>query len=266
MRILLCVLSLFVMLSCNNGAHNELNAPPLEELAVESSGLAAAPQLQPVPERKLIRNGSISFEVDDVNGTRNRIAELVKEFGGYVSSEKLTGDDHRSYIQIVRVPGTSVDAFVATIESAATKINSKSLTVQDVTEEYVDVSSRLVAKQRVETRYLDIVRQAKTVKDILEVEEQIGIVRSEIESMQGKIKYMDNKVSYGTIELTYNEHYTIATPDTSSKFAESFRDGWHGWIGFLVALTRVWPFLTILSAIAWFVMRRRKPKQVTLQQ
>jgi hypothetical protein len=266
MRILLCVLSLFVAFGCSD--YKEANATATEApQAIEIALNKSSEQASIVVERKLIRNGSISFEVNDVMGTRRAIDEATKATGGYVSSETQSGGDHPQYNQVLRIPGNSLDSFIAKIESMAIKIDSKTVSATDVTEEYVDIKSRLTAKKELEARYREIVKQAKTVEDILQVEEQIGAARSEIESMEGRLKYMDNKISYSTLELTYYEHYTVETPALSGKFAVSFRAGWNAWISFLVAITTTWPFLIILGVSAWLIMRRRKvPNQITPQQ
>jgi len=243
----------------------------IEDEAFEEAIATNAPPgvQQPAPERKLIRNGSISFEVSDVLATRRQITELTKSLGGYISSEKQNdNDDNPTYHQVIRVPGASVDDFVTKVESFATKIESKDMAAQDVTEEYVDVESRLIAKKAVEARYLEIIKQARTIKDILEVENEIGLVRSEIESMQGRLKHMSNKIAFATIDLIYYEPDGVVTPPgAGSKFAESFMGGWHALIVFLVALTATWPFMIIIGAIALLYIRRskRQPKQV-LQQ
>ena len=289
MRKLLCVLSLFVMLSCENGNNGSVASGEVADEEVVTEDLVLneavameekvdeknidvhekAPPSTPKPlkpvERKLIRNGSMSFEVDDVNATRKTIAALAIEFDGYISSDRhgKAGDNPR-YIEVVRVPGANFDGFIARVEALAKQIDDKNFNVDDVTEEYIDRQSRLVAKKEIESRFREIVKQAKTIEEILDVERQIGIVRGEVEQIQGKMKYISSKVSFSTVTLTYYENSPVAVPGIASKFADSFLIGWDAFVAFLVAITRTWPFLLILALAAWLVMRRKRkePAQV----
>jgi hypothetical protein len=103
------------------------------------------------------------------------------------------------------------------------------------------------------------VKQAKTIEDILKVETEIGIVRNEIEQIQGRLKYLSNQTSYSTIVLTYYQpSLPIELPGAGSKFVESFLDGWDGFISFLIGLTRTWPFLLVIGFIAWLIIRRKR--------
>lgn len=280
MKILLCVFSLFVLFSCERMAQSDERAsvpadlafhePAEEEIAVPDEVAVMAPRASKSSvERKLIRNGSMSFEVKNVGLASAQIAQFTLDAGGYLASEKQRNvDEHLRFEQVVRIPGDRLGDFMLQLEAIATRIEGKDFSTQDVTEEFVDLESRLTAKKEVEARYREIVKQAKTVRDILEVEDQIGNARAEIETIQGRLKYLSNKVSYSTVTLTYYEHDTIVVPGTGSKFAESFVGGWKALVAFLIALTATWPFLIIISVGAWLVMRRRRkePKPITQPQ
>lgn len=264
MRNLLCVLSLFVTLtSCGTKNSESANSANPGLAASSESKAEEAP-----PERRLIRNGSMSFEVDDVTTTRQKISLLVSEAGGYVFSEKRHADDERpSHEQVVRIPGGQFEAFISKVEGLAKSIDGEDFTSDDVTEQYVDLETRLVAKKELEARFREIVKQAKTIKEILEVEEQIGYVHSEIEQLQGKLKYLSNKTSFSTISLTYYQPaLPIELPGTGTKFIESFLGGWRALVALLIGLTSIWPFLIAVSAATWFVIRRRRKEVRTVIQ
>jgi hypothetical protein len=225
-------------------------------------------RLKNLPERKLIRNGSLSFEVDNVSATRQKIAELASDLGGYISSErKDKNENHPRHQQVVRIPGNRFDEFVAKVEGLAKTVDDEDFSSEDVTETYVDLESRLIAKKEMEARFREIVKQAKTIKEILEVEEEIGSVRNEIEQIEGKLKYLSNKTSYSTITLTYYQPMLpIELPGIGTKFVDSFLDGWNGFVGFLIGLTRTWPFLTVIGIAAWLIIRRSRKVSVLTQQ
>lgn len=268
MRILLCVLSLFVMLSCSQMANDSepgASAYPDEATVIEVS--QNAPPDKPVPERKLIRNGAMSFEVKEVMSARRAIVAFTNELDGYIASEKLiNNDDKTRFEQVVRIPGNRLDDFVALVDTLARKMDSRDFSSQDVSEEFVDLEGRLRAKRGVEARYREIVKQAKTIKEVLEVEDQIGVVRGDIEKIEGRLKYLSNKTSFSTVTLNYYEHYSEAVPGIGSKFAESFFGGWNGLMIFLVAITRTWPFLLIIGFSAWLIMRRKRKDEKLIQR
>ncbi len=163
------------MLSCSQSAESNEGAlakvPSIEQVALDEP--VNKPADRRIPERKLIRNGSMSLEVEDVTTNRMKIDEFTQAAGGYVSSEKQNGgDEHPTYQQVIRIPGSTFDEFVSKVEGLALKIDAKQISVQDVTAEYVDIESRLLAKRKIEARFLEIVKQAKTIEGILRVEER----------------------------------------------------------------------------------------------
>lgn len=261
MRILLCVLSLFVMSGCSKLADSEMNASAVtaDEPMVEQVALSEPSESQPVPERKLIRNGSMSIEVSDAREAHKQVQLLADECGGYLGSIKQANyNDRPSYNVVVRIPGNKLDEFITKVEKLAIEVESTDISVEDVSEEYVDLESRLVAKRQVEARFLEIVKQAKTVKETLEVESEIGTVRAAIEQIQGRMKYINSRVSFSTLELNYYEPASMVEPGTSGRFVASFVGGWNALVTFLVALTAAWPFLLMITTAIWFYVRRKK--------
>jgi hypothetical protein len=217
----------------------------------------------PAGARKLVQNGTIFFEVVDASKTRGEIALFVNDLSGYIASEKIHKDDNmqQRFEMVARIPGSNLEKFISRIEAMSTRIDDREFSAQDVTEEYVDLESRLAAKRELETRFREIVRQAATIEDILKIEEQIGVVRGDIESIQGRLKVLSNRVSYATITLTYYQPYSapaIVVPGLGSKFASAFLGGWDSLVRLTIGLTRIWPYLIILSAATWIWLRRRR--------
>lgn len=258
----LLVIGCLLLAGCGGGVN--------KEAAVQSEGFAMAKfsddQVANAPssvtiERKLIKNGSIEFEVSSVAETKDKISALVKDAGGYISSDNQNNySGSPRFEQVVRIPADKLDDFIAKIEAIARKVDSKSISTQDVTEEFIDVETRLATKKELEARYRELLKQAKSVKDIIEVEAQLNNVRSEIESMEGRLKYLNSQVSYSTLNVNY---YQPATGNYGfgSRFMNSFGDGWRSLLDFVIGLFASWPFIIIIGAIVWLYVRWRRKRR-----
>ncbi len=212
-------------------------------------------------ERKLIKNGDLSFETADIKKTKAAIDAISKELNAYVSSENQNNyDSELRYNQTIRVAADKFDLLIQKIEAEAGEVKSKNINTQDVTEEFIDVEARLKTKKELEARYREILKQAKTVEDILSIESQIGSVRSEIESMEGRLKYLTSQVSYSTLNLSYYER--IGTDfGFGSKFGKALGSGWEIFLIFLIALINIWPFFILIALAIWLTMRVNKHRR-----
>ena len=213
-------------------------------------------------ERKLIKYGSVDFEVDDIDATKKSITEVTTDFGGYISSDNQNNySGSPRYEQTVRIPSNKLDDFISKIEELARNVDSKNISTQDVTEEFIDVETRLKTKKALEERYLELLKQAKAVKDLVEVETQLANVRGEIESMEGRLKYLNNQVNLSTVTLTYYQPVS-GNFGFGHRFSQTFGNGWNNFLEFVIALFEAWPFVLIAGALVWLFIRwRRKRKQ-----
>ena len=129
----------------------------------------------------------------------------------------------------------------------------------DVTEEFLDIQARLKTKKELEYRYLALLKQAKDVSDILEIEEKMGQLRSDIESIEGRMKYLQSQVRFSTLTVSFYE----TVPNSVSfgnKFKYGFKNGWENLIWFFVGLINIWPFIIIIAGSIWglIVYRRNR--------
>jgi hypothetical protein len=263
-----------LLFSCkeNSQAPSEqeyLMAPQDVKLAYKSSGMSeetlaedvdVTSNVQSGVNRKLIRNGSIDFKVKEVKQTKIEIEKICKELNAYISNESENNfGDRLQYNQTIRVPADKFDALLTRIESLAVKVENKNISTEDVTEEFIDVEARLNTKKELETRYLEILKQAKTVEEIISVESQIANVRSEIESMQGRLEYLKNQVSLSTINVSYYE--TLGTDfGFATKLVDSLKDGWQNLLSFIILLITLWPFGIALGLLLIWWKNRKKTK------
>lgn len=221
-------------------------------------------------ERKLIKEGFVEFETKSIQSTREILIEAVREHNAYISSDhefrelgKITNT------VIVRMPSVNFDAFLSRATKGVEKFDSKDINVKDVTEEFLDIQARLKTKKELEARYIDLLKQAKTIPEVLEIEKQIESLRSEIESIEGRLKYLENRVSYSTLTMTFYETNSNETA-FGRKFKKGFRNGWENFVWFFVFLVNLWPFILsiigIIFGIRAYKKHRAKARQVINRQ
>ena len=196
-------------------------------------------------ERKLIKEGRVEFETGDITASRKLIFESIEKHKGYTSSDQEYKSIGRvSNTIVIRVPAKNFDLLLNDATKGVTKFDSKNIEVKDVTEEFLDIHARLRTKKVLENRYLELLKKAKSVTEILEVEKQIGQLRSEIESIEGRLNYLKNKVSLSTLTMTFYQSIPNETK-FGNKFKNGFKSGWNNFIWFFVFLTNIWPFILI---------------------
>lgn len=265
--ILICFIGL-LLVDCDNSSRSSGDFIASKEAAPapsEDQDLSDTRNMQPGPEqapieRKLIKTGSISFETDDLAKTHNRVLEAVKTHQGYLANdEEQRSDDRISHVLTIRVPADHFDTMLSTIAEGVDHFDYKNIQVQDVTEEYLDVEARLKAKKALEQRYLELLKQARNVTEILNIEKELGTIRADIESVEGRLKYLSNQVAFGTLSVTYYERIEGQTA-FGRAFKNGFRNGWNNLIWFFVGIINLWPFVLLLVAVifVWKKWRNRR--------
>jgi hypothetical protein len=221
-------------------------APVTEEMVAPSTDGKVQEEGEAAPiERKLIKNGTVEFRTESIQKTRENIMISLEKYEGYVADDNEYKSPGRTTNTLtVRVPAKDFDKFLNEATTGVKKFDSKSVNVQDVTEEFVDIQARLKTKKELEVRYSELLKQAKTVTEMLEIEAQMGQLRAEIESIEGRLKYLQNSVSLATLTLIFYEVTSIDNEFTH-KFKMGFSNGWNNLIQFFVFLINIWPFILI---------------------
>lgn len=221
-----------------------------------------------VVKKKIIKDGRIGLKVENVDAAKARVDSVVKTYGAYYSSEKLNNTDwETSYKLMVRIPSVQFEHFISAIEQGKGEVLYKEIDARDVTEQFIDLETRLQNKRAYAKKYKDLLKRAKTVKEILEIEEKIRHIEEEIESTSGRLKYLNDLVDYSTLTLNIHKKKDFKyNPDKRDKFSErikqSLSKGWFGFVDFLLDLVMIWPFWIIVVLIIYFLKKlRRKRKQ-----
>lgn len=222
-----------------------------------------------VIKKKIIKDGRLGLQVDNLQSAKQKIDSLVKSAGGYYANENLKNSDNQSgYELVIRIPVVNFERFVSSAEKGSGKVLYKEIQARDVTEEFVDLQTRINSKRNSLAQYNEIMKKAKTVKDIIEIEESIRVLEEEIESTEGRLRYLNDCVNYSTLNMTISTEkdfsYKPAKRDSFwEKFKESVVDGWFGLVDFILDLFGFWPFLLLiipayLLVLRWIKKRRLK--------
>lgn len=212
-------------------------------------------------ERKLIRRGEVRFETTNVMETKQHIIDLVTQSNGYISSDNVYDySDRIQYHLSIRVPADQFDLLLSKIEGNAGDLESKNIYVQDVTEEFIDVQARIDIKKQLEARYKELLKDAKQVGDILNLEKEMGNLRSEIESHERRMKYLKDNVAMSSLEVSFYQKSSFGN-SFFSKVGDAIYKGWDSFLWFLVALAGLWPFVIISVGVVITLRRYRRRKK-----
>lgn len=237
--------------------------------SVSYSATAQKKEPEPQISKKIIKTANLRIQVEDLKSSADKITGLIDQHKAYASRLNETKHSYNKEVDMtIRVPIANFDSLVSQILQLAQYVHRKEIRANDVTEEFVDVMSRLKTKKEVEKRYLDILKQAKTIEEILQVEAQLASIREEIEAKEGRLKFLSDQVNFSTISLeVYQEVEYEAAPVLEAGFfdktGKAIVSGWKGLLGFIIGIFYVWPLLVIGTGVFFIVRRyfkRRKLK------
>ncbi len=195
------------------------------------------PDARPMSE-KVIYNGNVRLETTEFDAAVERINELIAECEGYLESSSVSGSNYRSISKgetgarsasyTIRVPSVNFSRMMGTLPEIG-NVPYSEISSRNVTREYYDVQARLDAFKTQEARLLEMLSVAETVKDMLEIQQQLTEVQYEIDSLTGTLRYYDDQVSYSTVYLSVQEvrEYTPEPTITLSykeRMVKGFRE------------------------------------------
>lgn len=276
--IYLFLMVLFFTLSCKERASSGAETVTTEMDMAASAAPEAAPKGDQVKfvalkktnefdeqiPLKIIKNGNLSFETDDLDATYKNVIAAVNKTKAFVQNDTEGKDQGAVYRSItLRVPRENFDLLIKQISEGVSYFDTKEITSEDVTEEYVDVEARVKAKKALENRYMELLKNAHKVAEMIEIEKQLSEIREEIESKEARLKYIDQRVAMSTITIYF--YRTIAnkgdaTVSFGRKFVNALQTGFNGISSFFIWMIEIWPFILILVTIFYFVRRKLKKK------
>lgn len=216
---------------------------------------------------KIIKTASLRFETQDIDGTHQNILDITKALKGFVSTDN-SGKNYSEHFRniTIRVPSENFQTFIDDVSKGVSYFDRKDISRRDVSEEFVDINARLKAKRELEKRYLELLKQARNVEEMLGIERELSKIREEIEAKEGRLNYLKDKVSLSTVNIQIYK-YTNETGVTVSygqKMKNALSGGWDGISVFFIGVLYLWPlFLILIIIILWMRrwMKRRKKRK-----
>jgi hypothetical protein len=188
-----------------------------------------AEQISAATDRKIIRNADLTIEVASPTETQSKVVSIAEAHGGFVvnseAKQRDNGDATNRTLDIklvVRIPENQFGAVLDKVRGLANNRNEEKVTGQDVTEEFIDLEARIKTQRALEAQFLQIMKQAGTIEDALAVQRQTADVRTEIERLEGRKRFLENRSSLSTIVVNILAPKPIAV--NTSGFGRSVRD------------------------------------------
>lgn len=216
--------------------------------------------------KKIIKTAHITLELKNYSDYNRKLHTGLTAYGAYIASEEQQQDDYRiSNSVVIKVPVEQFDNLVNSFSGDDIKVIEKRIGSEDVTGEVVDTRSRIEAKKQVRDRYLDLLKQARNMKEILEVQREINSIQEELESAAGRMNYLTHQSAYSTIRLDYFQFLNGVPRDHSGSFVlnlkESFNKGVNIIGNLLIFIVTLWPlWIAVIAGVIWW-KRKKLVKQ-----
>jgi hypothetical protein len=245
----------------------KFSPPVINDDAVEEDAAPSSTKNVLLKNKKIIKDGSMSIKVKDIEAAKKRIDGIVKIYDCYYENEGFENFDFRiSYDLKIRVPAKQFETFLKASEKGDDEIINKIINARDVTEEYVDGETRLNSKRMFRNRYNQLLEKAAKVDDILAIDENIRILQEEIESQEGHLKFLNDQITYSTLEINLFYEKTVNKPTVLKdsfikRFIESLNNGWNTLVNFVLWCIMQWPWyilVTVAIIILKLYLKKRK--------
>src|SRR5215813_7309186 len=239
-------------------------------VALDSAGAAQAFM------RKVIQNAEITIESDNPNEGQQKIGVIAEKHGGFVVISESKHNEAASQNVastevnvVVRVPAEKFQATIDEIRAVGGRILHEKSSGQDVTEEYIDLEARIRTKKALEAQFLEIMKQARRISDAMEVQTQLAEVRTEIERLEGRRRFLENQSALSTINITLHTPTPVVAAATRGFFYDlkaAFGNGVDTGTDIFLGIVRfgivMIPITMFILLPGWFVikwLRRRIP-------
>jgi len=242
------------------GAQVPTSAPPPAPSVLQSKGAAYDSSSRLLSgeagggeiDRKIVKNGYMTMEVNDIVAAINDITSLAKGLNGYVVSSSQQGYPDVTYGQIsIRVPSDTFDEALNQLRKLAVNVPSENTNSQDVTQEYTDLQAQLRNLEATEAQYLQILQKAEKVEDILAVQRELSNVRGQIEQIKGRILYIERTSDMALIDVSLQKVKPIG--GTAWSALETLKSAARGLVSFGKALADILIYLVIFSPV-WIII------------
>ena len=236
-----------------------------------AGGVASAAAKTTTP--MIVRTATVAIVVADTAKSIDRITSAVEQNGGYVSGSNVWRETEQLRARLtLRIPSARLHATLAAIRASAIRIQSETMTSDEVTQEYVDLGSQLKNLEATEIELRELMtavrEHSKKASEVLELSQQLTNVRGQIEQIRGRMRYLEQMTSYATatVELIPD---AVAKPvveagwqpvavakDAARALTNLMRDVANAAIWLLIYALPIVLLLLIVAVITWKVLRR----------
>lgn len=263
--------------------------------AADGAGVTATDTGSTVLEdRSVIYRVALVLEVEDVTAGVDEASAIAARYGGYVQSESTSGrgdlgvspgyygdpetsleygieppyppipPDATSGVVVLRVPAESYSDVVSELEALGETV-SRTRTADDVTDQVVDVETRIETQEASIDRLQQLLSEASRIADILAIETELTMRIAELESLQARLEQLNDLTDLATVTVTFYPPETVV--DEGTGFVAGLRAGWDAFLRTvelgLTALGALTPFVAALALVAvplvaWLVVRHRR--------
>lgn len=267
-RLLVSALAVIIITACKSSNNNSEIVPCINSEIVpcinidapQASYLANEPQKQPANfEQKIIKHADIEIEVADMKLAKETIDSTLLLYKSVVISDRfINSEGYTSNGMEIKVPSENFSILLEQLSKIAKRVTRQVINSEDVIEEYIDIQASIKNKKKVERSLLSLLNKASNVEDILKIQIELGNVRAEIESIQGRMNYIDNRVNFSNISLTINPESLPAPKSTfGQKIVEALKNGYKGLTWFAMFIISTWPIWIILIIVLLVIRWRR---------
>ncbi|MFA6428874.1 MAG: DUF4349 domain-containing protein [Patescibacteria group bacterium] len=231
-----------------------------------TAGASADDRLRVGP--KIVKNGSLRLRVKEADRALEELKTLATNAGGYAADTRVYEvNGGREATITLRIPVAKFDETVSAAKRLSILVLEESATAEDVTDQYVDMDARLTAAKAEEAQYLEILKKAKTVEDIIRVTPYLNETRRTIEQLEGQLRYLSARTDYATLNVTVTEETKIVAPTRTWKPGETLRQAVQflivaaqalvdvGIVAIVIIIGLLIPVLAVIALVIWLVRR-----------
>jgi len=229
------------------------------------------PGQNPDWDKKIIKTADLKLEVKDFKSYNKIVHNDSKRYGAYIASEDQSESNEKKETTIsIKVPVDQFENLLNELPSDSDKVIEKKITSEDVTGEVVDTKSRLQTKEEMRLKYLEFLKQAKNMGDVLKVQGEINNIQEEMESASTRINYLSHQSAYSTINLTFYQPIAgYNPPDDSPGFSTrtmmAFKNGFQFIAEIFIGFISIWP-LWLLAFIVWIIYKKHSLRAIPAKQ
>jgi hypothetical protein len=258
------------------GAHDD--APPPAASAAARPAPAQAGDDTRADERRIVKKASLELEVGNVGDAQAAATRIAEREGGFVAStERLAVADEERRTEgavtlTLRVPALRFTTALESLRRLGRGPGSERVTTEDVSEEFIDLEARLHNQRELEAQFLEILKRAARVEDALNVQRELATVRTEIERMEGRRRFLEHETALSTLTVVLTPSRPLVSAsfsDFSSSVSHAASDTVNLGAGIVTATIRVLGILVPLGLLlglplVWIVrtLRRRSQRRL----